>query len=223
MLTKIAGLIRGLAAANYPEGDEYKQMVLNNRGDQIVAPGLPKNVELVRLGGSWQVKTATAFAPLTTEPTTTAGLSLANLLASGGPSIIIEEIGIWERVIDATQQNQLALFAMLNPFGSALPSAGTLLTTPFKSLSGRTGQPSGLAARDGATVVDDGWFAHGNSGPSAGAVAGGAWRVTADKIEGLYIVPPQCAFSLQAAKIAATASQLRAFIRFHMAQIIVVP
>lgn len=225
MLMKIVGRVRGLFAFNTAENREDEQFVMNNRGDQLIAQSLPELSELVRLGGSWQVPTTTAFAALTTEPTTVAGLSLQNNEAAGGPSYLIDSVAMWERVVDATQQNQLALFAMLNNRQSAQPSAGTQLAsaTAIKSLSGRAGYSGGAVVRAGATVVNDGWMPHGNSGAGSAAVAGGAWRVTDVPLRGLYLVPPGASFSIHAAKIAATASQLQAVIRFHVVQLIVAP
>lgn len=222
VLARIAARIRGVQAEDYAAGGEEFQAAANNRGDLSFAPGLPPLTELVRLGESWQVKTATAFAALVTEPTVVAGLSLHNNESADGPSYLIESIALWERVADATQQNQLAAFAMLTPRGGTMPSAGTLLAsaTSIKSLSGRNGYSGSAIVRAGATVVDDGWFPHGPSAPGAAAVAGGAWRVTDVPLKGLYFVPPGAAFSLHAAKIAATASQLHAVIRFHVAQLI---
>jgi hypothetical protein len=213
MLVKFAARVRGLFAGDYPENREDEQLHINNRGDQIVAPGLPELTELVRLGDSWQVKTATAFAALTTEPTTTAALSLWNGEPAGmGKCYAIDSVAVWERVVDATQQNQLALFAMLNRPAVAAPTDDTNLT--IRSLSGRS---YGGTARKvvGLAVADHGWFPAGNTNPNAAAVAGGAWRVHDVPLRGLYLVPPGGLFSLHAAKIAATASQLHAVIRWH--------
>jgi len=222
MLMKIAGAIRGAFAPDYPEGAEDKQLQLNNRGELVVAQGLPDLAEIVRLGESYQIKTATAFAALTTEPTTTAALSLHNNEPGVGKCYVIESVAFWERVVDATQQNQIAIFGMVNPQGGTMPSAGTQLAsaTSIKSLSGRSAYGGKGVIRVGATVTDDGWFPYGNTNPNAAAVAGGAWRVHDIPLRGLVIVPPGAAFSVHAAKIAATASQLHAVIRWHEVQLL---
>src|SRR6266516_3396858 len=105
MLIKIAGRVRGIFAGNYPENREDEQFHLNNRGEQIIAQGLPELTELVRLGDSWQIPTTTAFAALTTEPTTVAALSLFNGEPATGKCYAIDSIGYWQRVTDATQQD----------------------------------------------------------------------------------------------------------------------
>src|SRR5262245_35872557 len=196
LIAKIAARIRSSVAQDYPGDAEENQLAANNRGDLLIAQGLPELTELVRLGESWQIKTATAFAALTTEPTTTAALSLHNNGNALGASFAIDSIAFWERVVDATQQNQLSIFAMVNPVGGTMPSAGTVLAAPtsIKSLNGRSGYTGNAVIRVGATVVDDGWFPCGNSGPGAAAVAGGAWRVTDVPLRGLYLIPPGAAF-----------------------------
>lgn len=186
---------------------------LNPRGEQITAAGLPPLTELVRMGNSWQVQTATPAAALTTEPTTTAALSIWNGNASGNPGIIlvIDSVAAIERVVDVTQQNQLALFAMNSVVPVAAPTA-TALT--IRSLSGKAygGKVRPVA---GLTVTNDGWFPIGNTTPNAAAVAGGAWRVTDVDLKGMHIIQPGGLFSLHAAKIAATASQINFVIRWH--------
>jgi len=217
MLTKIAARVRGLFAMNSPENREDEQVVVNNRGDLVVSQSLPALTELVRMGGSWQVPTTTAFAALTTEPTTVAALSLYNAEPAIGMSYAIDSVFLWERVADATQENYTALFGMLNARTSAAPSAGTLLTaaTAVKSLSGRSSYGGSAVVRAGATVVNDGWMSLGSSEPFVGAIAGDIWKTKDVPLAGLFLVPPGSAFNLHVTKVAATASQLQVGIRFH--------
>lgn len=221
MIMKIAAMVRGVTADLFPERDEDKQLVMNPRGDQVVAQSLPALTELVRLGDSWQCKTTTPFAALTTEPTTTAALSLTNNEAAGGKVYAIDSIVLYERVVDTTQQNQAAIFAMVTPARGTAPSAGTVLAnaTVIKSLSGRTAYDGNAIVRAGGTVVDDGWFPLGNSVAGAAAVAGGAWRVTDIPVRGLYHLIPGSSLNLHVAKIAATASQCNMVIRFHQVRL----
>jgi hypothetical protein len=137
LLSKITGRVRGLFAGNYAENDENTQFVMNNRGDQCMVQALPPYAELVRMGGSWMAKTSTAFAALTTEPTTAGALSIVNANPSGGPSIVIDSIFHWQRVTDATQQDYTAVFHMLNKTSDAV-ATGTDVTANLKSLSGRS-------------------------------------------------------------------------------------
>src|SRR5690349_17718708 len=114
MLIKIAGRVRGIFACNYPENREEEQLHVNNSGDQVIAQGLPELTELVRLGDSWQINTTTGQAALTALPTTTAGLTLINNEPATGKCYAIDSFGSAEEVVDATQTDVTALFAMIN-------------------------------------------------------------------------------------------------------------
>lgn len=220
MLVKIAGRVRGLFAGNYPENREDEQLHLNPRGDQIMAQGLPELTELVRLGDSYVGTYATGVAAATALPTTTSGLSLVNNEPATGKCYAIDSFGSWEAVVDATQTDVTAIFAMINQRGSAAPSAGTA-STVIKSLSGRGPAYGGSGVlRSAATVVNDTWFAHGTSGQMAAAAAGANWKVNEVQARGLYLVPPGGGFSVAAVKAAAAAAlQQFYFIRWHEVQI----
>lgn len=227
MLIKIAGRIRGIFAGSYPENREDEQLHLNPRGDQIVAQGLPELTELVRMGYSWQFVTTTGQAALTALPTTTSGVSIKNNEPATGKSYAIDSFGSIEEVIDATQTDVTALFAMLNARNDASPSAGTAETVSsvLKSLSGRQPGQSAVTILRGATVANNGWFAHGTPGAQIAPVAAGAnWKVNEALVRGLYFVPPGGAFSVQAVKAAAAAAaQQFFFVRWHEVQLIFQP
>jgi hypothetical protein len=216
MMTKTAAIVRGRDARVYAEGREDQQVEMNPRGDLIVAQGLPELTELVRLGASWQINATTGQAALTALPTTTAGLTLVNNEPATGRLYAIDSFGSAEEVIDATQTDVTALFAMINKRTSTAPSAGTLETT-FISLSGRPNYDGDATVRRGATVTNDGWTPHGTPGAQMAAVAGGAnWKVNEALVRGLYLVPPGGAFSVQTVKAAAAAAaQQFFFIRWH--------
>lgn len=218
MLIKIAGRVRGLFAGNYPENREDEQFHLNNRGDQIVAQGLPENTEIVRLGGSWQVMTSTAIAALTAVPTTTGGLNLWNGESGGGKSYVIDSVGMVDVVVDATQSNQSALFGCLIRPPVAAPTDAALT---IRSLSGLNAYSGRARTTVNAAVTNDGWFPIGTSAPVAAAAAGSAWKSSDFPIKGLYIIPPGGMLALHAAKAAATASQVQFFIRWHEVQLII--
>jgi len=218
MLIKIAGRVRGLFAGNYPENREDEQFHLNNRGDQIVAQSMPERTEIVRLGDSWQVMTASAIAPLTAVPTTTGGLNLWNGEASNGKTYIIDRVQVSEIVVDATQSNMTAVFACLVRPPVTTPTDAALTV---RSLSGRQGYSGRARTTVNAAVTNDGWFPIGTSAPCAAAAAGSAWKVTDIPLDGLYLVPPGGQFCVHAAKVAATAGQVHFSIVWHEAQLIV--
>lgn len=215
-LFKVAARVRGFFAGDYPENREDEQLVMNTRGDLSVTQGLPELTELVRLGQSWQIMGA-ATAALTAVPTTTAGHSLWNGEGDAGMCYAIDSFGCVEIVTDATQQNSLALFAMLSVGKIAAPTDAGLVKA---SLSGRA--PGGTQARTVAgatTLATDVWTPHGPSAPGATAFAGGVWRVHETSVRGLYLVRPNGLFSVAAAKTVATASQVRYFVRWHEVQL----
>ena len=217
MLIKIAGRVRGLFAGNYPENREDEQFHVNNRGDQIVAQGLPERTEIVRLGDSWQVMTSAAIAPLTAVPTTTGGLNLWNGEQANGKCYIIDRVTASEIVVDATQSNMTSLWAMLVRPPVTAPTDAALT---IRSLSGKNAYSGRARTTVNAAVTNDGWFPVGTSAPVAAAAAGSGWKVTEVNLNGLYIVPPGGQFCLHAAKVAATAGQMHFSIVWHEAQII---
>lgn len=215
------GMVRGESSPNWPEGREDARVMLNNRGDQLVAQALPELTELVRLGGSWQVASTTGQAALTALPTTTAGLTIVNNEPADGKCLAIDTFGSWEAVVDATQTDVTALFAMLKARTDAASSGGTA-ETGIRSLSGRVSAQTLVAAARGKTVANNGWFPHGTPGAQMAAAAAGAqWKVNEAQVRGLYLVPPGGEFSIQAVKAAAAAaSQQFFYIRWHEVQLI---
>lgn len=211
MELKVLGQIRARERF-YPEGREDQQIEINPRGDLIVAQALPELTELVRLGGSWQVMSAAAAA-LTAVPTTAAGLSLWNGESDAGKCYAIDSFGTVEVVTDATQQNSLALFAMMSVGKISAPTDAGLT---IASLSGRkAGQTNAKIVAGATTLAADVWVPHEPSAPGATAFAGAVWRVHEAKVRGLYLVRPGGQFNIAASKTVATASQLRYFIRWH--------
>lgn len=216
MLMKVAGRVRGDTAPNYPENDEDQQIHINTRGEQIIAQGLPELTTLVSLGDSWQVALASGLAALTALPTTVAGISLYNGEQSLGKCYAIDSFGSWEAVVDATQTDVTAIFAMQNVAPATAPTP-TALTV--RGLSGRTygGRAKVVTT---LTVTNDGWFAHATSGQMAAAAAGANWKVNEVQCRGLYLVQPGGMFNVQAVKAAAAAAaQQFFFVRWHEVQL----
>lgn len=187
----------------------------NTAGQLRVAQGIPMLTEVVKMGGSYAVLGASTAA-LTAVPTTTAGHGLYNGESDDGKCYVIDSFGTVEIVIDATQANSIALFAMLNK------GRVTAITDAGLTRASFSGETYGGLARTaaGGTVVDEGWQPFGPATPAGGsALAGDVWRVTEAKVNGLYLVKPGHLFSIACAKVAATASQIRYFIRWHEVQI----
>jgi hypothetical protein len=191
---------------------------MNSRGDLLISQSMPERAEIVRMGDSWQVASSSAIAPLITTPTTTGGLNLWNGEQSNGKTYVIDRVQVSEIVVDATQSNMTAVFAMLVRPPVATPTDAALT---IRSLSGRNAYSGRARTTVNASVTNDGWFAIGTSAPTAAAAAGSAWKVTDVPINGLYLVPPGGQFCVHAVKAAATAGQVIFSIVWHEVQLIV--
>ena len=213
MLIKMAARVRGIFSGNYPENREDEQVHVNSRGDMVIAQGLPELTEIVRLGDSWQVQSASGVTALTAIPGTTAGLSLWNGEPATGKCYAIDSFGSSEQVVDATQTDVTAIFAMNNRTPVTAPTDAAL---SIRSLSGKIygGKARTVAA---GSVTNEGWFPHGTPGSQMAAVAAGAnWKVNEVLCRGLYLVAPGGMFSVVAVKAAAAAAaQQFYFVRFH--------
>lgn len=214
MISEIVATVRGLFADNNPEGRDGVRLAVNNRADLLVAQGLPELTEVVRLGGSYQVANSTGQAALTALPTTVAGLTLWNGEPSNGKSYAIDSFGSWEAVVDATQTDVTAIFACMNKVPVTAPTDAALA---IRSLSGKSNYDGKARTVAGGTITNDGWFPHSQFGPQMAPVAAGAnWKVNETACRGLYLVPPNGAFNVQAVKAAAAAAaQQFFFIRWH--------
>jgi hypothetical protein len=188
---------------NGTQGSEIQQQY-NNRGDLIVAQALPQRSELVRLGGTWvaRIATASAFTYVAAWPTTRAELVLYNGEAAGGKSYIIQSA--WMYGITSMAAAQPATL-----IGQLVPVAGTVPTDDtaqlISSRSGKmayNGRAKRAVANTSAGQAANLWEVLATSlAPSMTTNLGAA--IYAD-LMGAYIVPPGGVFAL--AGIAGTAA-----------------
>jgi hypothetical protein len=188
-------------------------MSLTTRAGDLPASYFSSLQRLIALGVGWQTISTAGVAALTALPTTTAGLSLFNNeTAITGKCYIIHSFGSVEEVIDATQADTTAIFAMNNLAPATVQTDGGQIK---KSLSGALAYPGVARVTAAATVTNDGWFPHGRTAPMAPAVAGANWKTNEVIVDGLYMVPPQGCFNVVAVKAgAAAALQQFYFIRW---------
>lgn len=206
MDVSLKALVRNFDPRNWGADDEQELNVIMG-GELLVAQGLPHYAASAMLGGINQVKLTTGLAANTSLPTTTAGLSLYNNeVGAGGVGVcyFILAFGSNEEVIDATQADTTTLLAMMN-IKSGISSIPANAGLAIQNLSGRT---YGGAARtiSGATVINDGWFAHAPAVPLASAVAAANWKNNEAVVDGMYMVPPGGQFNITAVKAAAAAA-----------------
>lgn len=213
----IVGRVRGLNVAGAPENREDEQFHIAPYGDDYLAQGLPELAEIVRLGESWQLLTA-AFTALTALPTTVAIARIWNGEPGNGKVYVIDSVAVFRPIIDVTTQDQFTIFAQNVKMPVAAITDSGLAKT---SLSGKQNY-SGRARHDtnvAASAVSGQWSIVGSSPQMPAAIAGGAWACADIPLRGQIIVPPGGAFCLHCAEVTATASALRAAIRWHEVQI----
>lgn len=187
----IYATVKGAADVyNSPAGFD-QPLVSNNRGDHLIAQSLPSYAELVRLGNTWTMRTATAsaFNAVAALPTTLAAAILYNGEAAGGKSYVIHSM-FCTTIVTAAAATQYSLIAQVlpSPLGAATAPTHSATTTLLTSRSGKASY-SGLAKRavNVTTFFTDGWEVVGTQGGLAAANVGGG--VFAD-LAGSIIIPP---------------------------------
>lgn len=193
---RTSGQVRAADAYNGSQGQDVP-LQLNNRGDHLVALGLPQYADLVRLGNVWSMQTATAsaFNAVAALPTTLAAATLFNNEATGGKSYVILSM-FCTTIVTAAAATQYSLLAQVtpSPLGVATAPTHSATTTILTSRSGKTSY-GGNAKRaiNVTTFFTDGWNVVGTSG--GGAAANIGFGVFAP-IDGGIIVPPQGALGM---------------------------
>jgi hypothetical protein len=184
----------------------------------LIASQMSPRAQTVALGDSWRVRTQTAFAAVTAIPTTTAPFVLFNgeSQTSGvGKSYAIDSIALARIVVDATQSDTSAVFAMVSAGAVAAPTDDTGMT--IRSLSGRK-LYDGLARKAVAqTVVDVTWFPIGNSSFVTSVLGGGPWNTAEFNLDGLIVLPPGRTLNLVVIQVAGAAAQCHLDVRWHEA------
>lgn len=172
-------------------GTVYAQstLQLNERGEQLVASGLPRGAEMVRQGKAWATMSTSAVAGLVVRPTTTAAFEIFNGYAAGGKSLVIDQLFFFNLV----STNVIESFSGW----AAVTAAKAAVTSGSFVVRGSSGKPYGgpVIAAASTTVLDSGWFPWTNafSKGAGGVVPHGA--VIAE-VDGRLIVPPQCSLCL---------------------------
>lgn len=191
------GIVKGAAETYAATAGQETRTVHNPRGDQLVAQSLPSYAELVRLGNTWSMRTATAsaFNAVAALPTTLAAAILYNGEAAGGKSYVIHSM-FCTTIVTAAAATQYSLLAQVlpSPLGVATAPTHSSTTTLLTSRSGKAAY-NGLAKRaiNVTTFFTDGWEVVGTQGGLAAANVGGG--VFAD-IAGSIIIPPGGALGL---------------------------
>lgn len=181
------GLRRG-GAANNVLVPTYN----NEKGEQLVAQGMPAYSEMARLGAGWQAIDTNALAAVAAVPTTTAGLTLWNGEPAGGKSYVIDRVGLIS-VVTTAALSGFSIACCIHPVGMVKPTSDI---TP-KSMSGKPSYGGAAVVDSGATVVSDGWFPIDKSFVTSGVgttpIGGVSWDT-----QGRFLIPPSAGFSIKA-------------------------
>ena len=181
---------------------------INNRGDLLMAQSLPPYTELVRLGNTWTMRTATAsaFNLVAALPTTLAAAILYNGEAAGGKSYVVHSIFVTS-IVTTTALTPMSLLAQVlpNAGNSATAPTHSATTTLITSNSGKSGY-GGNARRaiNVTTFFTDLWQVVGaGTGAATASIATGVYA----DVGGGLIIPPAGALGLNViAGTVATAS-----------------
>lgn len=191
------GTTKGGSEAFANNAGQEIQSLYNGRGDLLMAPSLPPYSELVRMGRTWTMRTATAsaFNAVAALPTTLGAAILYNGEAAGGLSYVIHSI-FCTTIVTAAAATQYSLLAQVLPSGLGAATAPThsATTTLLTSRSGKAAY-NGLAKRavNVTTFFTDGWEVVGTLGGFAAANVGAG--IYAD-IGGSIIIPPAGALGM---------------------------
>ena len=182
----MSGILRGATGE--------QKMEVNEKGELLVAQGLPPYAEMTRLGDGWSVIQTTATAGLVVRPSTVAAITLYNGELATGKSYVIDRI-FTHCLVSGAEQGRFSIWACIHPSGMTAPTAD--IAASATNLVGHSGKRyAGRAIVDvGATVVDNGWYPYGSSVDyePTGVLPGAAISVP---IEGRLIVPPTGAISV---------------------------
>ena len=165
------------------------QIPLNERGEQLVASGLPRGAELVRQGKAWATMSTSDVAGLVVRPTTTAAFEIFNAYPGGTKSLIIDRLFFFNLVSTNVIEGFSGWAAVTAP--KAAVTSGSFVV---RGASGKAYNGPVIAAAS-TTVLDSGWF------PWTAAYQKGAGGVVPfgavlAEVDGRLIVPPQCSLCL---------------------------
>ena len=145
-------LVQGAAPGSAQVGNTIGQGVMNPRGQQITALGLPSKAEIVRLGRTYEcsIATGSAFTHVAAWPTTRAELVIKNV-ATDGTCLVIDSAWASNVATSVAAANTYTLLAQI------VSSSATAVTDDTAQLivsrSGKVGaNGSGMRILYGGSV-----------------------------------------------------------------------
>lgn len=215
MGVEMIATVRGSQQPNLGEGVKTS-LFTNNRGEFLVAQGLPEYSMISNKGSSWWASTTTAAAPVVAIPTTAALIGLWNGEPDNGKSYIIDSIFVVQVAVTAAVQN---VGPLANVSQAQIPTAiaNTITPRPLKA-----GAAYGGAARVAVAItlgaldgVAANWMPVGMTPSPSNTLQIGT--IVDYEVKGRIIIPPKNQLSLSALGGAATASSIQIGFRWHEA------
>jgi hypothetical protein len=162
---------------------------LNERGEQLIAAGLPGGAEMVRQGKAWATMSTSAVAGLVVRPTTTAAFEIFNGYAAGGKSLIVDQL-FYFNLVSTNVIEGFSGWAQVTAAKAAVTSGSFVV----RGSSGK-GYGGPVIAAASTTVIDSGWFPW-TSAYQKGAGGVVPFGAVIAEVDGRLIVPPQCSLCL---------------------------
>jgi hypothetical protein len=149
------GYVRSTTIPAYAQGSS-NSLQLTERGELLIAEGLPRLVDLVRQGSSWVKLTDEVACVNAALPTTTAPHTIWNGEPAGGKTYIIDRLN-WTCTTSAGAAGHFSMCCMLNAATAATQVATADTATAVTVLDGKA-YSGNLKTSHTCTVVNDGWF-----------------------------------------------------------------
>ena len=192
-MANIAADLFALVRGGGSNGNQ-RRLEANEKGEQLVAQGLPAYTELTRKGGGWSAMNTSALAGLVVRPSTVANFTLFNDNPLGSDVCFIIDRAFCFNLVSTAAQGFFGLWLCVHPPGLVSPTND--ITARASHVGKKNTNASNAICDTAMTVIDDGWFPWGIPGQveATGVLPGGVVDV---RVEGRIIVPPQCGVSTQ--------------------------
>ncbi len=180
----------------------------NFQGQGIYAQGNPPYTETTRQGKTYNVSTATAFAPVAAVPTTLAKLEIFNnTTGQAAMSMIVEDIFAFQLLSTAAVQTY-GVWAMVTTQKAAPTNTALDIFSQSGLPKTTTTAASRVITAVDTTVVANGWRPYGPV-QAWGLAAATPGNALVGSVDGRLIVPPLCSLCVVVIGSIGTASSFQ--------------
>jgi hypothetical protein len=187
-----------LEAVDASFGGDDEDCVINQQRELLVALGSAQMTETVRAGRAFYTGTTSALAAVVAIPTTANMLSIVNMDADGGRTLVIDWVAA-QCVASTAVAGQAQMIGLVGQVRDTTPQADAALV--IKKANGLGGGTNDTKARTATAVLSAAnglaanWFPIGASGVKVGVAATPGYGMWAD-VNGRFMVPPGRVFAL---------------------------